>query len=316
VLEQCRVTEVDSGEPLIVKTTRGEFQCKDIIYATHIPPGVNLLHMRCVAWRSYAMAVTLKHNNYPEALIYDMEDPYHYYRTQQTGDALYLIAGGKDHKTGDDTDTYEPFETLEDVVRNIFDVKEIGYAWSSQYFEPADGLPYIGHLPAHPEHIYTATGFGGNGMIYSQVSAMIFRSILCDEFKPVIDVVLFNPNRLKPVAGFSQFVTHTADTVKNLISRIFPGESMELSGLKTGEGKIISHDKEKIAVYKSETGKIFAVDPVCTHLKCEIRWNGAEKSWDCPCHGSRFDINGQVITGPADIALEKISVQTKVSDRT
>lgn len=309
IKQQCRVTDVKQNEKIGVETSAGEFTCTDLVYATHIPPGINLLHLRCIPYRSYAMAVILANDAYPDDLSYDMQDPYHYYRTQVVDGQKYLIVGGKDHKTGDGDNTAMHFTELEAHIRKYFSVKEIAYKWSSQYFEPADGLPYVGHLPGHPEHIYVATGFGGNGMVYSGVAALTLRALLNNEETAVSQ--LLNPNRIKPVAGFTNFISHNAHVAGELIGRLFSGEKLEqLSNLAPGEGKLVTYEGEKIAVFKDERGGLHAVNPVCTHLKCEVKWNGAERSWDCPCHGARYSIEGKVLTGPASRDVGQVSIET------
>ncbi|MEJ0103626.1 MAG: FAD-binding oxidoreductase [Bacteroidota bacterium] len=199
ILENCRATGIEENEIAEVKTTKGVFKGKKVIYATHTPMGVNLIHLRCQPFRSYAMAVTLKDNNYPPGLAYDMYDPYHYYRTQVIDGRSFFIAGGYDHKTGKEEDTENCFRELEAHIRKHFNISGIKAKWSSQYFEPADGLPYVGRLPGHSDLVYTASGFGGNGITYSHVSALIFKSIFLNEESPYIK--LFDPNRIKPVAG-------------------------------------------------------------------------------------------------------------------
>lgn len=309
IKQDCRVTSVDVNEKVEVTASSGQYSCSDLIYATHIPPGVNLLHLRCIPYRSYAMAVQLnKKEEYPDNLCYDMVDPYHYYRTQEVDGQLYLIAGGKDHKTGHEENTEHRFTELEAHIRKMFSVKKIAYKWSSQYFEPADGLPYIGHLPGHPEHLYVATGFGGNGMVYSGVAAMTLQAILNNEEND--QTKLFNPNRLKPVAGFTNFIQHNAGVAGELLSRLFSGEHLEeLAAMAPGEARMVSYENQKIALYKDEDGALHAINPVCTHLKCEVNWNNAERSWDCPCHGARYSYDGRVLTGPADRDAEPIHIE-------
>ncbi|RXK86916.1 FAD-dependent oxidoreductase [Filimonas effusa] len=307
ILQDTRVTGVVSGSPLVVNTGRGDFTAGHLIYATHIPPGVNLLHLRCVPYRSYAIAATLEDGTYPNDLSYDMYDPYHYYRTQHVNGHDYLIAGGEDHGTGKEEDTNRCLLHLESHIRKHFKVKEINYRWSSQYFEPADGLPYIGYLPGQQDNIYVATGYGGNGMVYSHVAAQLLKGIIMGE-KPALERLL-DPNRIKPVAGFTNFVSHNADVVKLFLGKLFSGEKIsQLAELAHGEAKIVKYEDHKIALYKNENGALHAISPVCTHMKCEVQWNTAEKSWDCPCHGARYDFNGKAITGPADLDLEKLSL--------
>ena len=315
ILEECRVEGVDDTDPITVETTKGVFKTTDLIYATHIPPGVNLLHLRCMPYRSYAMAVILDDGNYPSDLSYDMVDPYHYYRTQEIDGQSYLIAGGKDHKTGTEKNTERCFEELEAHIRKYFPVKQIAYQWSSQYFEPADGLPYIGHLPGSPEHIFVACGYGGNGMVYSSVAALLLKSLILGQDSAYTD--LFNPNRIKPVAGFTNFIKHNAAVVKEFAGKLFSGEKLqELAGLTSGEGKLVTYENTKLALYKTDTGKLYALNPVCRHLKCTVKWNQAERSWDCPCHGARYGFDGKMLTGPTDADLETVDLTELTEDKT
>jgi glycine/D-amino acid oxidase-like deaminating enzyme/nitrite reductase/ring-hydroxylating ferredoxin subunit len=308
IMQDNPVREVKEEGLLQVHTERGTIQSKHIVYATHTPPGVNLLHMRLVPWRSYAMAVRIR-GEYPDALVYDVEDPYHYFRTQSIEGVPHLIVGGEDHKTGHEENTKKRFRQLEAYVRNYFDVEEIKYKWSSQFYETADGLPYIGHYPMHPnENFWVATGFGGNGMIYGTLSAIILRDLIVTGKSDYAK--LFDPNRIKPVAGFKDFVSNAAEAVGNFIKKPFNAEKIEeLAALAPGEGRIIKYEGEKIAIYKDEQGVHHVISPTCNHLGCSIAWNSAERSWDCPCHGSRYNPDGEMITGPATRDQEKLSVE-------
>jgi Rieske Fe-S protein len=260
------------------------------------------------------MAITLKDKKYPQALGYDMCDPYHYYRSQKTGSKEYLIAGGEDHKTGHEENTEQCFRNLESYVRKYFDVDTIAYKWSSQYYVPADGLPYIGHLPGNRENIYCATGFNGNGMIFGTLSG----SILCDlivkgksKYKD-----LFSPARVKPVAGFTNFIKEAADVVGHLIGDKFTAESISLlADIAAGEAKVVQYEGHTLALYKDENHNMHAVNSACTHIKCTVGWNSVEKSWDCPCHGSRFSFDGTMLTAPARKDLEKLDLGMKNEKR-
>jgi glycine/D-amino acid oxidase-like deaminating enzyme/nitrite reductase/ring-hydroxylating ferredoxin subunit len=307
LVQGCRITGLDKNDPLEIESDRGKIQARSLIYATHIPPGVNLLHFRCAPYRSYAVAVTLKNNNYPDGLAYDMYDPYHYYRTQEIDGEKYLIAGGEDHKTAHEENTQACFAKLESYLRKYFDIGEISFLWSSQYFQPTDGLPYIGHLPGSPSNVFVATGFGGNGMTYSHVSAKVLTDLIVTG-KSVYEK-LYNPNRVKPVAGFADFVKESADVVGNLIGKWFSSSKIDdLSGIEKGKAKVVKYENHSVALFKDEKGSLHAVNPGCTHIRCEVAWNNAEQSWDCPCHGSRFDADGEMLTGPARKNLEKLDV--------
>ena len=311
ILQKTRVTGTEDTEGITVETNNGNFRAANLIYATHIPPGVNLLQMRCEAWRSYVMSFTVKDEKYPQDLIYDMYDPYHYIRSQKIKGKEYLILGGEDHRTGENENAASSFLRLESYIRKHFDVSEILFKWSSQYFEPADGLPYIGHLPGHPGNIFVATGYGGNGMIYSSVAAIVLTRMILEKESPYSK--LFDPNRVKPIAGFATFLKQNVDAFKNFVGKWFDKEKLEeFAELAPGEGRVIRYGGEKLALYKDEQGELHALSPVCTHMKCSVAWNNAEQSWDCPCHGSRFSYEGKVLTGPADHDLEKVELKTLV----
>ena len=312
LLQNCRVTAVHKkDDQLEAETGYGKIYARHLIYATHIPPGVNLLHFRCAPYRSYALAVKLKNGNYPVGLAYDMYDPYHYYRTQEVNGEKYLVAGGEDHKTAHQENTNECFTRLEAYLRKYFDIEEVSFKWSSQFFEPADGLPYIGHLPGNPDNVFVATGFGGNGMTYSHVTALLLTDLIVkgeSRYKK-----LFDPMRIKPVAGFENFVKESADVVAKFIGdRISKVKIKELSELAPGEAKVVKYEGDSIALYKDDNGGLHAVNPACTHVNCIVGWNNAEQTWDCPCHGSRFSMDGEVLTAPARKDLEKIDLQKLV----
>ena len=311
ILQQCRFISADENENVAIETSKGKCTSRFLIYATHIPPGVNLLHFRCVPMRSYAMAVILKNDEYPEDLLYDMYDPYNYYRSQQIDGRKYFIAGGNDHKTAHEENQGYCFLKLESHIRKSFEVKEIAYKWSSQYYESPDGLPYIGQLPGH-DKILVATGFGGNGMPFSTVAALLLTKMITNQDSPYKE--LYDPNRLKPVAGFTNFVSHNADVVKQFASKWFSHEELhELAELATEEGKIVNFKDEKVAIYKDKEGSIHALSPTCTHVGCEVKWNNAELTWDCPCHGARYSYDGRVMNGPATKNLAKANIRKLIS---
>jgi glycine/D-amino acid oxidase-like deaminating enzyme/nitrite reductase/ring-hydroxylating ferredoxin subunit len=314
IAQDCRITGVEEGEVLEIESCMGTIRSKYLIYATHIPPGVNILHFRCAPYRSYAMAVRLKNEaDYPAALAYDLYDPYHYFRTQEVDGKKYLIVGGEDHKTADETNTEACFTKLEAYLRKYYEVDEISFRWSSQYFEPADGLAYIGHLPGHAQNMFVATGYSGNGITYSHIAAMTLTDLITtgkSDFEK-----LFNPGRVKPVAGFSNFVKEAVDVVGHFIKDPFTKEKIHsLAELAPGEAKIVKYEGDSIALYKDENGEVHAVSPACSHIKCQVGWNSAEKSWDCPCHGSRYNFDGELLTGPARKDLQQIAVKDLIEE--
>jgi nitrite reductase/ring-hydroxylating ferredoxin subunit len=156
--------------------------------------------------------------------------------------------------------------------------------------------------------VYVATGFGGNGMTYSHVAARIITHLIMKLPDPYAGV--FHPARIKPVAGFTNFVAHNADVLKQFSHKWLPlDEIEELSSLAPGEGKVVKFHDESVAIYKDANGGLHAVRPICTHLGCSVTWNMAEQSWDCPCHGTRFSVDGEVLNGPASEDLERIVLE-------
>ena len=309
ILQECRATDVTVTDGVaIVSTYKTEVRARNVVYATHIPPGVNVLHFTCAPYRSYAMAVKLSDKNYPDGLAYDMYDPYRYYRTQVIEGERYLIAGGEDHKTAHEINTEKCFRELEAYVRQFFNVESVPFKWSSQYFQSADGLPYIGHLPGNPDNVYVATGFGGNGFTHGTTAASILADIICNGKSEYED--LYSPARVKPIAGFENIVKEAADVVGSLIVGWLHTDKLnELVDLARGDGKVVNYDGKKIGVYKDEVGKLYAVNPSCPHIQCSVSWNTCEKTWDCPCHGSRFSFTGGMVTGPARKDLQQIDLR-------
>ncbi len=294
----------------IASATSREIKAKTVVYATHIPPGgVNVLHFRNAPYRSYVIAATLTNDEYPQDLVYDMQEPYHYFRTHEIDGQKYLIAGGHDHKTGHG-DPEQSFTDLINFTKQCYPVKDIYTQWSAQYYVPADGLPYIGKSPGASDGIYTATGFNGNGMILGTVSAMVLSDIILNGKSEYED--LYNPARIKPIAGFTEVIKENADVVGRFIADRFGLHEIDsVAQLPVDSGEIVELDGQKLAIYKDPTGKVQALDPVCTHTHCIVNWNNAEKSWDCPCHGARFDTDGTVLTGPARKNLQPVNIGVK-----
>ena len=309
ILENCRLTNYSGDKQgLEIETEKGNIHADYLVFATHIPPGINLLHFRCAPYRSYAVAAQLTDNNYPDGLAYDMYDPYHYYRTQEVDGIKYLIAGGEDHKTAHEENTVACFNRLEAHLNKYFNIKEFTFRWSSQYFEPADGMAYIGKLPGHSNNILVATGYGGNGMTYSHIAALTLSDLILKGESEYAE--LYDPGRIKIAAGFTNFVKENVDVIEEFIGKRLAKEKLEeLADLAPGEAKVVKYEGSSIALYKDDKGVLHAINPVCTHAKCIVGWNSAEKSWDCPCHGARYTPEGEVLTGPASKGLESIKLE-------
>ncbi len=304
----CENTLIES-----VKTEGGlhiandQFKAKALIYATHLPPNINLLNFECAPYRSYVMAVKLKSAKYPDALIYDSQEPYHYVRTHVINGQQLLLAGGLDHKTGHG-DAEKAFAELEKYIRKYYHISSVKYKWSSQYYVPVDGLPYIGQMPLAAKGIYCATGYNGNGMMLGSVAGKILADLVAGKVNKYEK--LFSPGRIKPVDSFSEFVKENADVAYHFVAdRLGVHQTDSLKRVQPGTGKVVEVDGKKVAAYRDQEGRIHALSAVCTHAACIVSWNSEEKSWDCPCHGARYNIHGQVLTGPATKALTRIELE-------
>jgi glycine/D-amino acid oxidase-like deaminating enzyme/nitrite reductase/ring-hydroxylating ferredoxin subunit len=306
ILGNTRITGVETTDGIhAAKSSTGTIRAKALIYATHMPPNINLFNFECAPYRSYVMAVKLKSGTYPDALIYDSQEPYHYMRSHTIDGQQLLIVGGLDHKTGHE-DPEKAFADLEKYIREYYHVSSVKYRWSSQYYVPVDGLPYIGRMPLVADGIYCATGYNGNGMMLGSVAGKILSDLVRKRPSPYEK--LFDPCRIKPIDGFSEFVKENTDVAYHFVAdRINVHETDSLKRLRPNTGKVVEVNGEKIAAYRDEAGVIHALSPVCTHAACIVNWNGEEKSWDCPCHGARYDIHGNVLTGPATKNLPKIN---------
>ncbi|MDB5111279.1 MAG: dependent oxidoreductase [Mucilaginibacter sp.] len=307
IVENTKINEIEQEEDIHLARSGNEvFKARKVIYATHMPPGITVFTFKCAPYRSYVLGVELTTDNYPDGLIYDLQEPYHYIRTHEIDGQKYLIAGGNDHKTGHD-DPGKAFEDLEKYVRKYYQVSSVKYKWSSQYYIPVDGLPYIGHVPGKAEGIYCATGFNGNGMMLGTISGKILSDLTAGKESKYEKV--FSTTRIKPIDGFTEFVKENADVAYHFIAdRLSVQDTDSLKTLNNDSGKVVEVDGKKIAAYRDKDGNLHALNPVCTHAKCIVNWNQEEKSWDCPCHGARYDINGIVLTGPADMDLQQITL--------
>jgi glycine/D-amino acid oxidase-like deaminating enzyme/nitrite reductase/ring-hydroxylating ferredoxin subunit len=308
IFEETRLQKVDDGEPCRVSTNRGEIAAKNALVLTNVPVSNRFaLHTKVAAYRSYALAARLQEPISP-GLFWDMRDPYHYVRQQTTASGPLLIVGGEDHKTGQNTDPLRAFDRLRKYTATHFGIAEVVYRWSGQIVEPVDGLPFIGKNSGS-EHVYVATGFSGNGMTFGTLAGMILSDGVLGVYNPWAS--LYDATRVKPLAQARQYVAENVDFPARLArDRLARGEAESAEGVAPGEGRLIRSHGKMLAVYRDDSGALHARSAVCTHLGCHVQWNKAEKSWDCPCHGSRFDVDGMVLNGPATRSLEEASLET------
>lgn len=300
VFEHARVIAIDEGEPCRVHLENGStMTASRIILATHVPLNRVLLTPRVAQYRSYVLSGPA--SNTVAGLFWDTEDPYHYVRRQRVGDEYHWLLGGADHKTGKEPGDWDPFLALREYGQRL-GLNRISQYWSAQVVEPADGLPLIGRN-ALSQRVYVATGFSGNGLTFGTLAAMILRDACLDRPNPYAK--LYAATRIESVSALGSVIGEGVDFPLHLLSdALLPPEARSLDEIDRGEGKTIRVDGERLAVYRDPHGTLHAVSPVCTHLGCHVRFNPAEATWDCPCHGSRFDVEGRVLDGPAVRNLE------------
>jgi glycine/D-amino acid oxidase-like deaminating enzyme/nitrite reductase/ring-hydroxylating ferredoxin subunit len=300
--EGTRVLEVDAGEPCRVRTERGTVTADAVIFATHTPAGFSLLHAELEPYRSYVLAARLRGAPPPDGLFFDTADPYNYTRRQ----VELLIVGGKDHKTGEEREPEKSYRELEEYVRQRWDVESIEYRWSAQFYEPPDSLPMIGESLSS-SRVFVATGYSGVGMVFGTLGGMLLADLAVGRENPWAEV--YRPSRIKPLAAGPRIAKLGLETAVSFVKdRVTIPKIRDLSEVPMGEGRVVEIDGERAAVYREESGAVHAVSPVCTHALCIVHWNPAEKSWDCPCHGSRFGVEGGVLEGPAVKGLAPVAV--------
>jgi glycine/D-amino acid oxidase-like deaminating enzyme/nitrite reductase/ring-hydroxylating ferredoxin subunit len=292
IFDRTRVESVEDGEPCLVRAGGFEVHAAAVIEATHTPFGrVLSLQARLGPYTSYVIGCRLA-DAAPRGLYWDTASPYHYIREHQG----LLLVGGADHKTGQESDTLGRFFALEQWTRRRFKVSSVEYRWSNEVFEPADGLPYIGRIPGN-SHVYCATGYAGNGMTFASTAAVMLTDLITGRPNHLADVM--SPSRVKPFASAGAVVGENLNAVWKWVSaRLREGRGVRVEDVPAGEGRIVEVQGKLAAVYRDHERQLHVMSPACSHAGCIVQWNSAEKTWDCPCHGGRFDPVGRVLEGP------------------
>lgn len=303
---------IEDGEPARVITADGHtILADDVVVTTNTP--VNdwmVMHTKQAAYRTYVIGVRIPKDSIPRMLLWDTLDPYHYVRVQSAdkpgADYDVLIVGGEDHKTGQGDNTDDHFGSLEQWARERFPMaQEVVYRWSGQVMEPVDAMAYIGKNPGSDEHIYIATGDSGNGMTHGTIAGILLTDLITGRDNPWSK--LYDPSRIsfRSAPEYAKENLNVADQYRSWLTK---GDVGKVDEIAADSGAVIRRGMHKIAVYKDAEGNVSACSAVCTHLYCIVDWNDTEKSWDCPCHGSRFDRFGRVVNGPAIADLEPAPV--------
>lgn len=299
--EHTRAIEITEEPTPRVLTKSGVIHATDVIVATHVPLNKVMLQTKLASYRSYAIAARID-GRVPDGLHWDDEDPYHYVRGHEFDGEPHLIVGGEDHRTGQEDDTLAPFERLVAWSAARFSLREITQRWSGQIVESVDGLPYIGRN-SFCEHVWEATGFSGNGMTFGTLAAQILRDRILGIVNPWAE--LFDATRITPVASARDYLRENVEFPRHFIVDRLERAPRDLDALANGEGDVFAFEGRKVAAYRDDAGELHLLSPTCTHLGCVVEFNRAEKTWDCPCHGARYGVDGEVLNGPAVRALER-----------
>jgi glycine/D-amino acid oxidase-like deaminating enzyme/nitrite reductase/ring-hydroxylating ferredoxin subunit len=297
IYENTRVTNIKDGNPCYVETTRGTVTAGYVVQATHTPKGIYGVHAMMEVYREFAIAVKLNGQLPEDGIYWDHEGKDKYsVRTYTSPAGSYLIVLDDSYKVGHMERTRRGFKKIEKYARSIFDVNEVSYLWAAQNYSPADYIPFIGTSPLQ-KNVFIATGFSADGLIYGTAGSMIISDLITGVMNPWAKT--FDPVRLSPIASMKT-IKGNLDVTANLISDyILKSHDEELSSIRKGESRIVNYNKEKAAAFRDNDDRLHVVSAACPHMGCIVHWNNAEQSWDCPCHGSRFDVDGKIIEGPA-----------------
>ncbi|MDX1962040.1 MAG: FAD-dependent oxidoreductase [Pirellulales bacterium] len=310
IYEHSEVTQVHD-DPLILIANGLEIRCQKMIVATHSPmQGVEnllsalILQTKVAAYNTYAVGGKISHQTLDAASFYDTSEPYNYLRVENDGTDSYAILGGMDHKTGQNDEEVDYHARLEELLTQLLPEVAIDHHWTGQVLEPLDGLPYIG--PVNAEQ-FVATGYAGNGMTFGTLSGMMAADWFLGKNNPWEQ--LFQAERINVSTAWN-YLVENKDYPWYLIKGFMSTPAAQsIQEILVGEGKILILNGERAAVYRQADGGVAACSAVCPHMGCVVRWNHEDTTWDCPCHGSRFNTEGMVLAGPAEKPLKPLMFQ-------
>jgi Rieske Fe-S protein len=308
---------ITGGAGAEVETRDGPvIRARAIVVATHTPVNDRVaIHTKQAPYMSYVVGLRVPRGVMPRALFWDTEDPFHYVRLQslsrlrepferESNGHDLLIVGGEDHKTGQANDGDERFGRLEEWARRRFPrAGQREFEWSGQVMESVDGLAFIGRNPLDDDNVFIATGDSGQGMTHGTIAGMLLTELISGRDHPWSR--LYDPSR-KPIRAAAAFASENFNVARQYGDWVTPGEVETEDHIFVDSGAVIRDGLAKIAVYRDAAGRLTRCSAVCPHLKCIVAWNAVERTWDCPCHGSRFDPYGVVLNGPANRNLDLI----------
>ena len=289
------VDRIEGGVPTVVHVGRHVVTTDAVVVATNVPVNDRVaIHTKQAPYMTYVIAARMPAGSVPRVLSWDTGDPYHYIRTYDD----LLIVGGEDHKTGQATDSRERYARLEAWARERFPTMgAVEFNWGGQIMETQDYLAFIGRNPMDHDNIYVVTGDSGMGITHGTIAGMLISDLILGRANPWEK--LYDPSRVR-VRAAADFARENANVALQYTDWVTGGDVKSADEVAPGTGAILRRGLEKIAVYRDESGNVHERLAACPHLGCVVQWNGSETTWDCPCHGSRFDPYGKVINGPAN----------------
>ncbi len=302
VFERTRAHSLDEGDPCRLQTDHGTITAQYVIETTHLPfSDKGGFFARAHPMRSYAMSARLD-GPVPQGMYLSVDTPSRSVRSARMDGEEVVILGGEGHKVGQDPDTRERYAALEEWARANFAIRSIDYRWSAQDYVPVDHVPFVGPLGPGSERAFVATGFKKWGMSNGSAAGIMLADRVLGRDNPWAD--FFDSTRLNLRQSVTELIKENANVVKRFLGDRLGTDTRSIGDLAPGEAAVLVHASKRVAAYRDPAGALHAVSPVCTHMGCTVTWNTAETTWDCPCHGSRYDYDGKVIQGPAVKDLE------------
>jgi glycine/D-amino acid oxidase-like deaminating enzyme/nitrite reductase/ring-hydroxylating ferredoxin subunit len=304
-----RAASITGGKSAMVIGSDGQrISAKSVVVATNVPINDRLrIHSSLEPYRSYVVAISLPRPIDDPALLWDTADPYHYVRVVEERGETLLVVGGEDHKTGQGpSSTEEPYAKLEAWTRaRAPGCGEVVRRWSGQIIEPVDDVAMIGHNPFDSDNVFIITGDSGNGLTHGTLGGLLIRDLILGRKNPWEE--LYKPSRFR-FGATGEYARHNANVVGQYGDWLRSADVGSIEEVKPGCSALVRHGLSKWAVHRDAAGHVHACSAVCPHLGGLVRWNASEKTWDCPCHGSRFAIDGSVINGPANAPLAPVQL--------
>lgn len=311
IFTHTRVTSVRGGRSARVETSSGSrVTARAVVVATNTPINDRIaIHTKQAVYRTFAVALAMPAEEHPRALFWDTGDPYHYVRfAEDATGATRLVVGGEDHKTGEFDDAAQRFERLERWTAERFPAaRGVELRWSGQVIEPFDALAYIGRNPSGPANVFIATGDSGHGLTHGAIAGMLIRDLVIGAENRWAS--LYDPARKRTSLGsLAEYLKIAGSVTRHYAEWLKPQASGSVDDLVPGTGMVVQRGRRKLAISRDDQGALIACSAVCPHLGCIVHWNSQERSWDCPCHGSRFSPSGEVLNGPAGRGLARAQI--------